>query len=101
MLQQGRDNYLIDNKLIIWHESSAEHVEEQAEDLIKQGVRTGLEPLDPNNPPREFKRVKVAEEQHTKPAAKEVPPFIHHEVKRQERLRRNNNGANGKRLRRP
>jgi hypothetical protein len=100
--QQGKNNYLIDSKALIWHES-AEHVEEQAEDLVKQGIKTGLEPLDPNDPPREFRRVKVAEEQTFKPAAKEVPPFIHHQrqtVERKQRILRHANG-NNPRLRRP
>jgi hypothetical protein len=85
--QQGKDCYLIDSKALIWHEQ-ADHVEDEAVDLVDEGVKTGLEPLNPEDPPREFRKVKVAEEQTRKPLAKETPPFIHHVVERARRTRR-------------
>jgi hypothetical protein len=94
--QQGKDCYLIDSKALIWHEE-ADHVEDQAEDLVKQQVKTGLEPIDPDNLPAEFRgrRLKLStavDDMRTQPQRREVAPFMHHQGERQRRRQQTANG---------
>jgi hypothetical protein len=100
-MQQAGDCDLINNNVIIWHEQS-NHVEDKATELVDDGIKTGLEALDPENLPRELRGLPrskngTAEDQVIAPEPREPVPFMHHKtverrVRRTKNASRNTNG---------
>jgi hypothetical protein len=62
---------LIERKLVIWN-SDKDKVMAESKDLQKEGVRTGVEPININDLPRELRsqrlKMTVADDQKLQPA---------------------------------